>query len=53
MSEVAGLWDYELERIVQRLGESGAVEMVNHLGKKIVVRINHIAPERLVPETLN
>lgn len=46
MDEVAGIWDYELERIVQRMLRGGATAVKNHDGEKVVVRVEKIEKGR-------
>lgn len=46
MTEVAGFWDVELEQMVQKLQEGGAVRAMNHYGKPVIVRVKRINPGR-------
>ena len=46
MSEVAGLWECELRRIVQKFQSGGAVRVVDNEGSETIVRIEKIEPER-------
>jgi len=50
MGEVAGLWEYELETLVGLSTKNGAMHVTNHNGKDVVVKVEHIAPERICPE---
>lgn len=44
-----GLWDVELERVVQRLQKGGTVKTVNHEGRDVLVRVKRINPGRCGP----
>jgi hypothetical protein len=46
MGEVAGLWECELRRIVQKFQSGGAVRVVDNEGSETIVRIEKIEPER-------
>jgi len=50
MSEIAGLWDYELETLVQLSTKNGAMRVTTHDGSDLVVKVEHIAPERICPD---
>ena len=47
MSEVAGLWETELERVVQKLGKGGAVRVIDHDGHEVIVKVETIDPARI------
>jgi hypothetical protein len=51
MSEVAGFWETELERVVQKLGKGGAVRVIDHDGHEVIVKVEQIDPARV--ETQN
>ena len=47
MSEFAGFWETELERVVQKLGKGGAVRVIDHDGKEVIVKVETIDPARV------
>ncbi|HLF55081.1 MAG TPA: hypothetical protein VI612_05175 [Candidatus Nanoarchaeia archaeon] len=47
MARVEGFWETELEGVVQRLRNGGAVRMVDHEGKEVIVRVETINPARI------
>jgi len=49
MSEIAGLWEDELERIVQKLAKGGAAKVENHEHKRIMVKVEPIDEWRCGP----
>lgn len=51
MSEVAGFWETELQRVVQKLGKGGAVRAVDHEGQEVIVKVETIDPARIDFET--
>jgi len=52
MSEVAGFWETELEKVVQKLiATGGAVRVTDHEGKKVIVKVESIDPARIDFET--
>ena len=51
MSEIAGLWETELEKVVQKLGKGGAVKVTDHEGKKVIIKLKSIDPARIDFET--
>ena len=46
MSEFAGFWETELERVVQKLSKGGAVRVIDHDGKEVIVKVEIIDPGR-------
>jgi hypothetical protein len=46
MSELAGFWETELERVVQKLSKGGAVRVLDHDGREVVVKVEPIDPGR-------
>jgi hypothetical protein len=46
MGEVAGLWECELRRIVQKFQSGGAVRVMDNEGSETIVRVERIEPER-------
>lgn len=46
MSEVAGFWECELRRIVQKFQAGGAVRVMDNEGSETIVRVERIEPER-------
>ena len=46
MSEFAGFWETELERVVQKLGKGGAVRVMDRDGNEIIVKVEAIDPGR-------
>ncbi len=46
MSEFAGFWETELERVVQKLAKGGAARVIDHEGKEVIVRVEAIDPGR-------
>lgn len=50
MGEVAGLWEYELETLVNLSTKNGAMHVRTHDGHELVVKVEHIAPERICPD---
>ncbi len=46
MSEFAGFWETELERVVQKLAKGGAARVIDHEGKEVIVRVEPIDPGR-------
>ncbi len=42
MSEYAGFWDTELERVVQKLQHGGIAKTMNHNGNEVVVRVKKL-----------
>ncbi len=46
MSEFAGFWETELERVVQKLAKGGAVRVVDHNGHEVIVKVEAIDPGR-------
>ncbi len=51
MSEVAGFWECELERVVQRMQQGGAVRVHNDDGSETIVRVKRIDPARCGDDT--
>ncbi len=49
MSEFAGLWDYELQSVVERMQQGGAVRLVNKAGSEVIVRVEKLDPARFEP----
>ncbi len=47
MARVEGFWETELEGVVQRLRNGGAVRMIDHEGKEVIVRVETINPARI------
>ncbi len=47
MARVEGFWETELEGVVQRLRNGGAVRMIDHEGKEVIVRVESINPARI------
>ena len=47
MARVEGFWETELEGVVQRLRNGGAVRMVDHEGKEVIVRVETINTARI------
>lgn len=46
MSEVAGLWGFELEKVIRQLTRGGTAKVVNHNGKNVLIKVEKIAEER-------
>jgi len=46
MSEFAGFWETELERVVQKLAKGGAVRVIDHTGHEVIVKVEVIDPGR-------
>lgn len=46
MGEVAGFWECELRKIVQKFQSGGAVRVTNDDGSETIVRVEKIEPER-------
>jgi hypothetical protein len=46
MSEFAGFWETELEKVVQKLAKGGAARVIDHEGKEVIVRVETIDPGR-------
>ena len=46
MSEVAGFWETELERVVQKMAKGGAIRVIDHDGHETIVRVETIDPGR-------
>ncbi len=49
MSEFAGFWETELERVVQKLQKGGAVRVIDHDGHEVIVKVETIDPGREEP----
>lgn len=52
MSELMGLWEIELERVVQRLQKGGSVRTKSHDGRQVIVRVKRINPGRCGPNDI-
>jgi|GEM_PF-6436161 len=50
MGEIAGLWEYELESVVQRSSITGSMHVRTHDGNDLIVKVQNIAPERICPD---
>ncbi len=46
MSEFAGFWETELERVVQKLSKGGAARVIDHDGHEVIVKVETIDPGR-------
>ena len=46
MSEFAGFWETELERVVQKLSKGGAARVIDHDGHEVIVKVEIIDPGR-------
>ena len=46
MSMVAGFWECELNRIVQKVQNGGAVRVMNDDGSETIVRVEKMDPAR-------
>ena len=46
MSEVAGFGECELERVVQKVQQGGAIRILNDDGSETIVRVEKIDPAR-------
>ncbi|GEM_PF-6843345 len=51
MSMVAGFWDCELNRIVQKIQSGGAVRVTNDDGSETIVRVERLDPARFGSDT--
>ena len=47
MSEVAGFWEPELERVVRKLSKGGAARVIDHEGNEVIVKVETIDPARV------
>jgi hypothetical protein len=46
MSEFAGFWETELEKVVQKLAKGGAARVIDHEGHEVIVKVEIIDPGR-------
>lgn len=46
MSELAGLWETELEKVVQKLAKGGSARVIDHEGHEMIVKVEIIDPGR-------
>lgn len=47
MTEVEGFWEIELEGVVQKLQKGGAIRVIDHKGKEVIVKVESIDPARI------
>jgi len=47
MTEVEGFWEIELEGVVQKLQKGGAIRVIDHDGKEVIVKVESIDPARI------
>lgn len=50
MTEVEGFWEAELEGVVQKLSKGGAIRVIDHDGKEVIVKVESIDPARIDTE---
>lgn len=51
MRQVAGFWESDLRRIVQKLQAGGAVKVTNDSGNEAIVRVEPLDPARFGPNS--
>ena len=46
MSEFAGFWETELEKVVQKIGKGGVARVLDHDGHRVIIKVEEIDPAR-------